>query len=75
MLSHFSCVRLFLTLWTVGHQSSLSVGVLQIRILECVAILSPGDPSDPGIEPKSPALKVDSLRLSHRGSPRTIINH
>ena len=46
-----------------------------MRILECVAILSPGDLSDPGIEPKSPALKVDSLRLSHRGSPRTIINH
>ena len=46
-----------------------------MRILECVAILSPGDLSDPGIEPKSPALKVDSLWLSHRGSPRTIINH
>ena len=64
-----------MTLWTVGHQAFLSMGVLQVRILECVAILSPGDLPDLGIEPKSPALKVDSLPLSHRGSPRTIINH
>ena len=29
----------------------------------------PGDPSDPGIEPRSPALQADSLMLSHQGSP------
>ena len=27
---------------------------------------------DPGIEPRSPALQVDSYRLSHLGSPGTI---
>ena len=26
MLSRFSCVQLFATLWTVAHQASLSVG-------------------------------------------------
>ena len=26
MLSHFSCVRLFVTLWTVTHQALLSMG-------------------------------------------------
>ena len=26
MLSHFSCVRLFVTLWTVAHQAPLSMG-------------------------------------------------
>ena len=31
-------------------------GILQARILEWVAIPSPGDLPDPGIEPKSPAL-------------------
>ena len=31
-------------------------GVLQARILEWVAIPSPGDLPDPGIEPRSPAL-------------------
>ena len=30
---------------------------------------SPGDFPDPGIEPTSPALQVDSLLLSHQGSP------
>ena len=35
---------------------------------------SPGDLPDPGIEPetpKAPALQVDSLLLSHQGSPNT----
>ena len=39
-------------------------GILQARILEWVAFImgrSPGDLSDPGIEPGSPALKADSL--------------
>ena len=35
--------------------------VLQARILEWVAIPSPGDCPNPGIEPKSPTLQVDSL--------------
>ena len=35
--------------------------VLQARILEWVAIPSPGDRPNPGIEPKSPTLQVDSL--------------
>ena len=30
----------------------------------------PGDLPDPGIEPVSPALQVDSLPLSHQGSPK-----
>ena len=29
----------------------------------------PGDLPDPGIKPASPALKADSLPMSHRGSP------
>ena len=38
MLSHFSRVQLFVTLWTVAHQAPLSMGILQARILEWVAI-------------------------------------
>ena len=37
-LSHFSCVQLFVMLWTVAHQGPLVHGILQARILECVAI-------------------------------------
>ena len=29
-------VQVFATLWTVAHQASLSVGILQARILEWV---------------------------------------
>ena len=36
-------------------------GILQASILEQVAVLSPGDLSNPGIEPWSPALQADSL--------------
>ena len=36
-------------------------GILQARILEWVAIPSPGDRPNPGIEPKSPTLQADSL--------------
>ena len=40
MLSHFSCVRLFVTLWTIAYQAPLSMGLLQGRILEWVAMPS-----------------------------------
>ena len=53
MLSHFSRVRLFATLWTVARRAPLSMGILQARILEWVALLSPGDLPNPGIEPAS----------------------
>ena len=36
-------------------------GIFQARILDWVAIPSPRDPLNPGIEPRSPTLQVDSL--------------
>ena len=44
-------------------------GILQVRILEWVAIPSPGDLPDPGIEPGSPALQADSLPTELSGKP------
>ena len=38
LLSCFSRVRLFATSWMVAHQAPLSMGILQARILEWVAI-------------------------------------
>ena len=35
VLSH---IQLFVTPWSVAHQAPLSMGILQARILECVAI-------------------------------------
>ena len=42
-------------------------GILQARILEWVAFPSPGDLPNPGIEPRSPALHVDSLPAEPQG--------
>ena len=47
-------------------QSSSVHGIFQARILEWVAISSPGYLTDPGIEPTSPALQADSLLLSNQ---------
>ena len=44
-------------------------GILQARILEWVAIPSPGDLPYPGIKPRSPALQVDSLPAEPPGKP------
>ena len=42
LLSHFSRVQLLVTPWTVARQAPLSMGVLQARILEWVAVSSRG---------------------------------
>ena len=47
VLRRFSRVRLFATPWTVAHQASLSMGVLQARILEWVAMPSSRESSQP----------------------------
>ena len=43
-------------------------GILLARILESVAIPSPGDLLKPGIELMPPALQEDSLPLNHKGN-------
>ena len=40
VLSHFSSVWLFATLWTIAHQAPFSMGILQARILEWAAMPS-----------------------------------
>ena len=49
------------TLWAVTCQALLSMGILQARISEWVAMTSSRDPPNPGTEPRSPALQADSL--------------
>ena len=55
-----------------GPPGSSVYGIVQARILEWVAISPLGDLPYPEIKrafPASPAVQVDSLSLSHRGSP------
>ena len=68
MLSHFSRVWLFETLWTIAHQASLFMGFSRQGYWNGLPCLPPGDLSDPGIESVASAWQEDSLRLSHQGS-------
>ena len=65
VLSRFSCVQLLKTLWTVAHQALLSVGILQARILEWVAMPSPGDLPTTGIKPTSHVSCIGRWVLYH----------
>ena len=72
MLSYFSCVWLFATLWTIAYQVPLSVRFLRQEYWGGLPRSPPRDLLDPGIKFKflalSPALQADSLPLSHQGS-------
>ena len=68
VLSHFSCVWLFVTPWTVDCQTPLSMGFSRQEYWNGLPCPPPGDIPGPGIEPTSPessVLQVDSLLLSH----------
>ena len=52
-----SCVRLFVTPWTVAYQASQSMGFSRQEYWSGVPFTSPGDLPDPGIEPPSPGRR------------------
>ena len=54
VLSHFSHVSLFVTLWIVLCQAPLSMGFSRQEYWSGLPCLPPGNLSDPGIEPTSP---------------------
>ena len=67
VLSRFSRVRLFATLWTVACQAHPSMGFSRQEYWSGLPLPSPGDFPDPGIKPRSLTLQEDSLPLSHQG--------
>ena len=71
VLSHFSLVQLFVTLWTVDGQAPLLLGFSSKEYWSELPFPSPGDLLDTGIEPMShaaPVLQANSLPLSYQGS-------
>ena len=64
--SPFSRVRLFAIIWTVVRQVRLSLGFSRLDYGNGLPFRSAGNVPSPGIEPVSPVLQADSLRLSHR---------
>ena len=74
MLSHFSHVQLFVTLWTVVCQAPLFMGFSRQEYWSGLPCPSPGDLPDPGIKPASltpPALAgrfsiTNTIWVSHQ---------
>ena len=59
MLSHFNCIQLFVTLWTVAFQAPLSMGLSRQEYWSGLPGPRPGDLPNPWMEPvflMSPAL-------------------
>ena len=73
MLSRFSHVRLFVTLWIVAHQALLSMGFPRQEHWSGLPFSSPEDLSDPGIEPGSLALQAYSLPLEPPEKPQNTV--
>ena len=67
VLDHLSSVRFFETLWTVARQIPLSMGFFRQEYWSGLSCPPPGDPPNPGIEPKSltsPALAGEFFTTS-----------
>jgi len=72
MLSHFSCVQFFPTLWTIAHQAPLSMGSSRQEYWSGLPCSSPGDLLNLGMEPvslKSLALAGSFFTTRQLGSP------
>ena len=70
VLSSFSCVQLFVTLWTIAHQALLSMGFSRQEYWSGLPCPPLWDLPNPGIEPVtpvSPALLEDSLPTEPQG--------
>ena len=79
MLSHFNCIQLFVTLWTVAFQAPLSMGLSRQKYWSRLSFPTLEDVPDPGIESAPPAfgrqilyytalpvnLQILNKRLSH----------
>ena len=68
-------VQLFSTPWTATCQAPLSMGFPRQEYWSGLPFPSPRDLPDPGIEPKSPAPRADSLPSELPGSPIKMRNN
>ena len=67
MLSHFSCVQLFATLWIIAYQAPLSMGFSGQEYWSGLPCPPPGHLPDTGIKPtslESPALAGEFFTTS-----------
>ena len=69
MVKSLSCVRPFVTPWTVAYQASPSMGFSIQEYERGLPFPSPGYLPNPGIEPRSPTLEADTLTFEPPGKP------
>ena len=69
-----SCVQLFVIPWTTVRQALLTMEFSRQEYWSGLPFPSPGHLPNPGVEPMSPTWQVDSLSLSHLGSPTDAIS-
>ena len=62
------CLTL-VTPWTVASQAPLPMGFSRQEYWSGLLFSSPGSLTDPGIDPRSPALQADSLPIELQGKP------
>ena len=61
VVQSLSCVQLFAIPWSVALQAPLFMGFSRQEYWSALLFSSPGDLTNPGIKPWSPALQADSL--------------
>ena len=69
-------IWLFAIVWTVAHQTPLSMGCSRQEYRSGLPLPPPGNLPNPRTEPRSSHLlhwQMDSLPLSHLGNPRCIM--
>ena len=69
-----SCVRLFVTPWTVAYQAPLSMGFSRQEYWSGLPFPSPGHLPNPGIKPGSPTLEADTLTSEPPGKPKQMLS-
>jgi len=74
VLSHFSSIQLFVTLWTVSPPGSSAHGISQTGTLEWVAISFSRGSSDPVAKPGSPALAGRLFTTEPTGKPPYVLH-
>ena len=73
VLSCFTCVQLFVTLWTVACQAPLSVGFSRQQYWSGLPCPPPGDLPHPGIKPTSPVSHGRFFTTEPPGKPKVFI--
>ena len=64
-----SCVQFFVTPWMIALLATLSMGFSRQKYLSGLPFPPPGDLSDPGIKPVSPALADGFFTTAPPGKP------